>query len=37
MAPKGWQRLLWFVVIWAGSVAALGAVAWVIRLALGLK
>jgi hypothetical protein len=37
MAPKGWQRLLWFVAIWAGSVAALGAVAWAIRLALGLK
>jgi hypothetical protein len=37
MAPKGWQRLLWFVVIWAGSVAALGAVAWAIRLALGLE
>ena len=37
MAPKGWQRLLWFVVIWAGSVAALGVVAWAIRLALGLK
>jgi len=37
MARKGWQRLLWFVVIWAGSVTALGAVAWAIRLALGLK
>ena len=37
MAPKGWQRLLWFVVIWAGSVAALGAVAWAIRWAMGLK
>jgi hypothetical protein len=37
MAPQRWQRLLWFVVIWAASVAALGAVAWVIRLALGLK
>jgi hypothetical protein len=37
MAPKGWQRLLWFVVLWAGSVAALGVVAWAIRLALGLK
>jgi hypothetical protein len=36
MAPKGWQRLLWFVVLWAGSVAALGAVAWVIRWTLGL-
>ncbi|MBK6350413.1 MAG: DUF2474 domain-containing protein [Proteobacteria bacterium] len=37
MAPKGWQRLLWFVVIWAGSVMALGAVAWAIGSALGLK
>jgi hypothetical protein len=37
MAPKGWQRLLWFVVLWAGSVAALGVVAWAIRFALGLK
>jgi hypothetical protein len=37
MAPRGWQRLIWFVVIWAGSVAALGIVAWAIRLALGLK
>ncbi|MGB7905382.1 MAG: DUF2474 family protein [Steroidobacteraceae bacterium] len=37
MAPKRWQRLLWFVVLWAGSVAVLGGVAWAIRLALGLK
>jgi hypothetical protein len=37
MAPKGWQRLLWFVVLWAGSVAALGAVAWAIRWLLGLE
>jgi hypothetical protein len=37
MASSGWQRLLWFVVIWAGSVAALGVVAWLIRLALGLN
>ncbi|MBK7904082.1 MAG: DUF2474 domain-containing protein [Proteobacteria bacterium] len=37
MAPKRWQRLLWFVVIWAGSVTALGAVAWAIRWAMGLK
>jgi len=37
MAPKGWQRLLWFVVLWAGSVAALSVVAWAIRLALGLE
>jgi len=37
MALKGWQRLLWFVVIWAGSVMALGAVAWAIRLVLSLE
>jgi hypothetical protein len=37
MAGERWKRLFWFVVIWAGSVAALGAVAWSIRLALGLK
>jgi len=37
MAPKGWQRLLWFVVLWAGSVAALGVVARAIRFALGLE
>jgi hypothetical protein len=27
-----WKRLAWFVAIWAGSVAALGAVAWLLRL-----
>jgi hypothetical protein len=27
-----WQRLAWMVLIWAASVAALGAVAWLIRL-----
>lgn len=27
----GWQRLAWFVAIWAGSVAALFALASVIR------
>jgi Protein of unknown function (DUF2474) len=37
MARDRWMRLFWFVAIWAGSVAALGAVAWAIRLALGLK
>ena len=26
-----WQRLGWLAAIWVGSVAALGAVAWVIR------
>ncbi|MBI1404096.1 MAG: DUF2474 family protein [Porphyrobacter sp.] len=27
-----WQRLAWFVGIWAASVAALGVVAYIIRL-----
>ena len=27
-----WQRLAWMAGIWLGSVAALGAVAWMIRL-----
>lgn len=26
------KRLGWFVLIWAASVAALGAVAWVLRM-----
>lgn len=29
-----WQRLLWFVALWAGSVAALGIVGYAIRLVL---
>jgi hypothetical protein len=29
-----WQRLAWFIAIWACSVAALGVVAGAIRLAL---
>lgn len=37
MAAERWKRVLWLVLIWAGSVAALGAVAWAIRLVLGLK
>jgi hypothetical protein len=37
MAAERWKRLLWFVLLWAGSVAALGCVAWLIRLALGLR
>jgi hypothetical protein len=37
MAAERWKRLLWFVVIWAGSVAALGVVAWAIRWLLGLE
>ena len=27
-----WRRLAWFVGLWAASVAALGAVAWLLRL-----
>lgn len=27
-----WHRLGWLVLIWAGSVAALGLFAWLIRL-----
>ncbi|MFZ1743369.1 MAG: DUF2474 domain-containing protein [Pontixanthobacter sp.] len=27
-----WQRLGWMAAIWAGSVAALGIVGWIIRL-----
>lgn len=30
------QRLAWFVLLWVAGVVAVGAVAWVIRLALGL-
>ncbi|MXO67214.1 DUF2474 domain-containing protein [Altericroceibacterium endophyticum] len=26
-----WQRLAWMTAIWAGSVAVLGVVAWVLR------
>jgi hypothetical protein len=33
--PLG-QRLVWFVLLWVAGVVAVGAVAWVIRLALGL-
>jgi len=29
-----WQRLAWLLGIWAASVTALGAVAWLIRLVL---
>lgn len=29
-----WQRLLWFVALWAGSVAALGVVGYGIKLVL---
>lgn len=27
-----WQKLAWLVAIWAASVAALGIVAWLLRL-----
>ena len=27
-----WKRLGWMALIWAGSVAVLGAVAWLLRL-----
>ena len=27
-----WKRLLWLAAIWAASVAALGCVAWLLRL-----
>ncbi|MBV9116482.1 MAG: DUF2474 family protein [Acetobacteraceae bacterium] len=30
------QRLLWFAALYAGSVAALGVLAWVIRRVLGM-
>ena len=29
-----WKRLAWFAAIWAGSVAVLGVVAWVLRMAI---
>lgn len=29
-----WQRLLWFVALWAGSVAALGLVGYAIKMVL---
>lgn len=29
-----WQRLLWFVALWAGGVAAVGVVGLLIRLVL---
>lgn len=32
--PARWKRLAWFAAIWAGSVAALAALAYAIKLAL---
>lgn len=37
---SSWRRFAWFVAIWAGGVAALGAAAWLLRLfmdAIGMK
>jgi hypothetical protein len=31
-----YQRLAWFVALWAAGIIAVGVVAWMIRLALGL-
>jgi len=33
-APSLARRIAWFMALWCGSVAALGAVAWLIRVAL---
>lgn len=33
--PLG-QRLVWFVLLWVAGIVAVGAVAWIIRLFLGL-
>ncbi len=32
MAPLWLRRLGWLVALWAGGVAALGAVAWLLRV-----
>lgn len=34
MAHKGIRQVAWFIALWVGSVAALGVVAYAIRLAL---
>lgn len=34
MPHKGIRQVAWFVALWLGSVAALGLVAYIIRLAL---
>jgi Protein of unknown function (DUF2474) len=31
-SASGWKRFGWLLLIWCASVAALGVVAWVIRL-----
>lgn len=33
-APKPFHRVAWFIAIWLASVAALGVVAYVIKLAI---
>lgn len=30
-----WKRLLWFVVLWLGGLAAVSALAWLLRLWIG--
>lgn len=30
-----WQRLLWFAGLWLASLAAVGALAWLLRLWIG--
>ena len=36
-APRSWTvRLMWFVALWAGSIAVLGVIAYGIRMWLGL-
>ncbi|HEY0975817.1 MAG TPA: DUF2474 family protein [Solimonas sp.] len=35
MATEGARRLLWFVAIWAASVAALGALSLLVRSLIG--
>lgn len=36
-APPGplWKRLAWFVGLWAAGLAAVGTLAWVLRLWIG--
>jgi hypothetical protein len=37
MAAGRWRRVLWFLGLWAASVATPGAVAWVIRAMIGVE
>lgn len=34
-AARAGRRLLWFVALWAGGVATVGAIAFLLRLAIG--